>query len=167
MGLDFAHCGTVVLQARIQNAGSSVGKPAFEVQKKTCALMTMAQRAYVLNGMGTGNAAENIPANFTGNVLALIGGATVAGYTIAGQVARRDLVEPLSLAAAVLVTAVALGVAVVATAVPAVRALEPGGRPDGLGLRGVRRARTRATESARLSRSSDCNRSASFRHALA
>lgn len=32
----------------------TVGKPAFEVQKKTCALMTMAQRAYVLNGMGTG-----------------------------------------------------------------------------------------------------------------
>src|SRR5882757_1225888 len=29
-------------------------KPAFEVQKKTCALLTMAQRAYVLNGMGTG-----------------------------------------------------------------------------------------------------------------
>jgi len=32
----------------------TVGKPAFEVQKKTCALLTMAQRAYVLNGMGTG-----------------------------------------------------------------------------------------------------------------
>lgn len=29
-------------------------KKAFEVQKKTCALLTMAQRAYVLNGMGTG-----------------------------------------------------------------------------------------------------------------
>lgn len=29
-------------------------KPAFEVQKKTCALLTMAARAYVLNGMGTG-----------------------------------------------------------------------------------------------------------------
>jgi hypothetical protein len=29
-------------------------KPAFDVQKKTCALLTMAQRAYVLNGMGTG-----------------------------------------------------------------------------------------------------------------
>jgi SNF2 family DNA or RNA helicase len=27
---------------------------AFDVQKKTCALLTMAQRAYVLNGMGTG-----------------------------------------------------------------------------------------------------------------
>ena len=32
----------------------TVGKPAFDVQKKTCALLTMAQRAYVLNGMGTG-----------------------------------------------------------------------------------------------------------------
>ena len=32
----------------------TVGKPAFEVQRKTCALLTMAQRAYVLNGMGTG-----------------------------------------------------------------------------------------------------------------
>jgi SNF2 family DNA or RNA helicase len=32
----------------------TVSKPAFEVQKKTCALLTMAQRAYVLNGMGTG-----------------------------------------------------------------------------------------------------------------
>ena len=32
----------------------TVGKPAFEVQKKTTALLTMAQRAYVLNGMGTG-----------------------------------------------------------------------------------------------------------------
>ena len=32
----------------------TVGKPAFEVQKKTAALLTMAQRAYVLNGMGTG-----------------------------------------------------------------------------------------------------------------
>jgi SNF2 family DNA or RNA helicase len=31
-----------------------VGLQAFEVQKKTCALLTMAQRAYVLNGMGTG-----------------------------------------------------------------------------------------------------------------
>ncbi len=30
------------------------GLEAFEVQKKTCALLTMAQRAYVLNGMGTG-----------------------------------------------------------------------------------------------------------------
>jgi SNF2 family DNA or RNA helicase len=30
------------------------GMSAFEVQKKTCALMTMAQRCYVLNGMGTG-----------------------------------------------------------------------------------------------------------------
>ncbi len=30
------------------------GLKAFEVQMKTCALMTMAQRAYVLNGMGTG-----------------------------------------------------------------------------------------------------------------
>lgn len=30
------------------------GENAFEVQKKTCALMTMAQRAYVLNGLGTG-----------------------------------------------------------------------------------------------------------------
>lgn len=29
-------------------------KPAFDVQKKTCALLTMATRAYVLNGMGTG-----------------------------------------------------------------------------------------------------------------
>src|SRR6478609_3091844 len=33
---------------------NTVNKPAFEVQKKTCALLTMAQRAYVLNGMGTG-----------------------------------------------------------------------------------------------------------------
>lgn len=32
----------------------AMGKEAFEVQKKTCALLTMAQRAYVLNGMGTG-----------------------------------------------------------------------------------------------------------------
>lgn len=32
----------------------TVGKPAFEVQKKTAALLTMARRAYVLNGMGTG-----------------------------------------------------------------------------------------------------------------
>jgi SNF2 family DNA or RNA helicase len=32
----------------------TVGKPAFDVQKKTCALLTMAQKAYVLNGMGTG-----------------------------------------------------------------------------------------------------------------
>lgn len=32
----------------------TVGKPAFEVQRKTAALLTMAQRAYVLNGMGTG-----------------------------------------------------------------------------------------------------------------
>src|SRR6478609_1156474 len=32
----------------------TVGKPAFEVQKKTCAMLTMAQRGYVLNGMGTG-----------------------------------------------------------------------------------------------------------------
>lgn len=31
-----------------------IGKPAFEVQKKTCAMLTMAERAYVLNGMGTG-----------------------------------------------------------------------------------------------------------------
>lgn len=31
-----------------------VGFNAFEVQKKTCALFTMAQRAYCLNGMGTG-----------------------------------------------------------------------------------------------------------------
>lgn len=31
-----------------------MGKNAFDVQKKTCALLTMAQRAYVLNGMGTG-----------------------------------------------------------------------------------------------------------------
>lgn len=31
-----------------------IGKPAFDVQKKTCALLTMNQRAYVLNGMGTG-----------------------------------------------------------------------------------------------------------------
>lgn len=30
------------------------GEKPFEVQKKTCALLTMAQRAYVLNGMGTG-----------------------------------------------------------------------------------------------------------------
>lgn len=30
------------------------GFTAFDVQKKTCALLTMAQRAYVLNGMGTG-----------------------------------------------------------------------------------------------------------------
>lgn len=30
------------------------GKKAFDVQKKTCALLTMAQRGYVLNGMGTG-----------------------------------------------------------------------------------------------------------------
>jgi len=30
------------------------GNPPFEVQKKTCALLTMAERAYVLNGMGTG-----------------------------------------------------------------------------------------------------------------
>lgn len=30
------------------------GKPPFEVQRKTCALMTMNERAYVLNGMGTG-----------------------------------------------------------------------------------------------------------------
>jgi SNF2 family DNA or RNA helicase len=30
------------------------GYSAFDVQKKTCALLTMAQRAYVLNGMGTG-----------------------------------------------------------------------------------------------------------------
>jgi len=30
------------------------GMAPFEVQKKTCALLTMAQRAYVLNGMGTG-----------------------------------------------------------------------------------------------------------------
>jgi hypothetical protein len=30
------------------------GLQAFEVQKKTCALLTMAERAYVLNGMGTG-----------------------------------------------------------------------------------------------------------------
>lgn len=30
------------------------GMKAFDVQKKTCALMTMAARAYVLNGMGTG-----------------------------------------------------------------------------------------------------------------
>ena len=29
-------------------------KPAFDVQKKTVALLTMAERAYVLNGMGTG-----------------------------------------------------------------------------------------------------------------
>lgn len=32
----------------------TVGKPPFMVQKKTAALLTMAQRAYVLNGMGTG-----------------------------------------------------------------------------------------------------------------
>lgn len=32
----------------------AMGKTAFDVQKKTCALLTMAQRAYVLNGMGTG-----------------------------------------------------------------------------------------------------------------
>ena len=32
----------------------TVDKPAFEVQKKTAALLTMARRAYVLNGMGTG-----------------------------------------------------------------------------------------------------------------
>lgn len=31
-----------------------MGMQPFEVQKKTCALLTMAQRAYVLNGMGTG-----------------------------------------------------------------------------------------------------------------
>jgi SNF2 family DNA or RNA helicase len=31
-----------------------VDKPAFDVQKKTVALLTMAERAYVLNGMGTG-----------------------------------------------------------------------------------------------------------------
>lgn len=31
-----------------------MGREAFDVQKKTCALLTMAQRAYVLNGMGTG-----------------------------------------------------------------------------------------------------------------
>lgn len=30
------------------------GKPPFDVQRKTCALLTMNQRAYVLNGMGTG-----------------------------------------------------------------------------------------------------------------
>lgn len=30
------------------------GKAPFDVQKKTCALLTMAERAYVLNGMGTG-----------------------------------------------------------------------------------------------------------------
>lgn len=30
------------------------GMSAFDVQKKTCALLTMAARAYVLNGMGTG-----------------------------------------------------------------------------------------------------------------
>lgn len=30
------------------------GKPPFDVQKKTCALLTMSERAYVLNGMGTG-----------------------------------------------------------------------------------------------------------------
>lgn len=33
---------------------NTVNKPAFDVQKKTTALLTMAQRAYVLNGMGTG-----------------------------------------------------------------------------------------------------------------
>jgi SNF2 family DNA or RNA helicase len=32
-------------------------RPAFDVQKKTCALMTLHQRAYVLNGMGTGKTA--------------------------------------------------------------------------------------------------------------
>lgn len=32
----------------------AMGLKAFDVQKKTCALLTMAQRAYVLNGMGTG-----------------------------------------------------------------------------------------------------------------
>lgn len=32
----------------------TVNKPAFEVQKKTAAMLTMAQRGYVLNGMGTG-----------------------------------------------------------------------------------------------------------------
>jgi SNF2 family DNA or RNA helicase len=31
-----------------------MGLAPFDVQKKTCALLTMAQRAYVLNGMGTG-----------------------------------------------------------------------------------------------------------------
>ncbi len=30
------------------------GKPPFDVQKRTCAMLTMAERAYVLNGMGTG-----------------------------------------------------------------------------------------------------------------
>lgn len=32
----------------------ALGLQPFEVQKKTCALLTMAERAYVLNGMGTG-----------------------------------------------------------------------------------------------------------------
>lgn len=33
------------------------GKPPFDVQKKTCAMLTMSTRAYVLNGMGTGKTA--------------------------------------------------------------------------------------------------------------
>ncbi len=31
-----------------------IGQPPFEAQRKTCALLTMNNRAYVLNGMGTG-----------------------------------------------------------------------------------------------------------------
>ncbi len=36
------------------NFPMQMGMKPFDVQKKTCALLTMAQRAYVLNGMGTG-----------------------------------------------------------------------------------------------------------------
>lgn len=57
----------------------TVGKPAFEVQKKTAALLTMAQRAYVLNGMGCVDADTEY--------LSETGWKRIADYT-AGKVAQ-------------------------------------------------------------------------------